>query len=207
MDHPTAVTERGEETRRRILDVAGRSFAEYGYQGTSFSHLVAATGLTKGAFYFHFASKEALALAAFAHAQERWVTAVVRRLPIDSPAADRLRSLLRAAVRFYKEDPAGRCVFRLCLELGEDPRLRPTLAPHLALWEDLVESLVRLAQEQGDYRADLDPRVVARVAVAAFVGVTDVARAMTGGQDLARRAEEFLHVFESGLRRTGRERA
>jgi len=56
-------TDRGGETRRRILDVAAEAFAERGYAGTSLSEVLKASGVTKGGFYFHFPSKEALALA------------------------------------------------------------------------------------------------------------------------------------------------
>src|SRR6266508_3236138 len=67
------VTDRGEATRRRILDVAARSFAEHGFRGNSLNDIVRESGLTKGAFYFHFPSKEALALAVFQDKQELWL--------------------------------------------------------------------------------------------------------------------------------------
>jgi AcrR family transcriptional regulator len=49
---------RARETRARILEHAARVFAERGYEGTSFNDLIRTSGMTKGAFYFHFHSKE-----------------------------------------------------------------------------------------------------------------------------------------------------
>ena len=53
---------RGEDrgTRGRIVDNAVELFATQGYDATSIAQVIARTGLTKGGFYHHFASKDAL---------------------------------------------------------------------------------------------------------------------------------------------------
>lgn len=195
-----APPERGDQTRRHILDVSARLFAEKGYAGASFSDLVTASGLTKGAFYFHFPSKEALALAAFADQQERWVDAVTRVAEPSPRAVDQLAAMLQAACDFCETEVAARCVSRLCFELGEDPRLRPTLTPYLSVWEELIASIVRRGQEEGDIRGDVDAGAVARVSVAAWIGVNDVATVVSDGADLRARAEEFLEILMMGVR-------
>ncbi len=55
---------RSEQTRQRILDAALRVFREQGYTATTVDDLCRAAGVTKGAFFHHFESKEAVALAA-----------------------------------------------------------------------------------------------------------------------------------------------
>ena len=47
-----------EETVRKILDTAERLFIEMGYDRTSLQEIIDETGLSKGAIYHHFASKE-----------------------------------------------------------------------------------------------------------------------------------------------------
>jgi AcrR family transcriptional regulator len=49
-----------EETRRRILDEATALFVERGYAGTSIRDISERLGMTKGALYYHFSSKEEL---------------------------------------------------------------------------------------------------------------------------------------------------
>jgi AcrR family transcriptional regulator len=49
-----------EETVRKILDTAESLFIEKGYDHTSLQDIIAATGLSKGAIYHHFTSKEAI---------------------------------------------------------------------------------------------------------------------------------------------------
>jgi TetR/AcrR family transcriptional regulator, transcriptional repressor for nem operon len=53
--------------RDRLLDAALRIVREKGYHGTSVDELCAAAGVTKGAFFHHFKSKEDLAVAAANH--------------------------------------------------------------------------------------------------------------------------------------------
>jgi TetR/AcrR family transcriptional repressor of nem operon len=64
------VTRYGKEhkqaTRRRIIDTAGRRFKRDGIDGSGIATLMADAGLTNGAFYAHFASKEDLVATALA---------------------------------------------------------------------------------------------------------------------------------------------
>ncbi len=51
-------SEQKEQTRKRIIEAAGRSFKKGGYSGIGVDGLAKAAGVTSGAFYGHFASKE-----------------------------------------------------------------------------------------------------------------------------------------------------
>jgi TetR/AcrR family transcriptional repressor of nem operon len=57
------VMSRGEETRRRILDVAQESILLKGFDATSIEEIVAGAEITKSGFFYHFADKNALATA------------------------------------------------------------------------------------------------------------------------------------------------
>lgn len=48
------------ETRKKLIEVARRAFAEYGYADTSMDKLTAEAGLTRGALYYHFGDKKGL---------------------------------------------------------------------------------------------------------------------------------------------------
>ena len=50
-----------EQTVEKILDAAAALFAEKGYQSTTLQDIIDATGLSKGAVYHHFRSKEEIA--------------------------------------------------------------------------------------------------------------------------------------------------
>jgi AcrR family transcriptional regulator len=52
--------ERGVRTRTQILEAAERGFAEHGYDALGVDEICRAAGVTKGGFYHHFPSKQAL---------------------------------------------------------------------------------------------------------------------------------------------------
>ena len=51
-----------EQTMERILEEASRLFLQKGFEKTSMQDIMDATGLSKGAIYHHFASKEDILL-------------------------------------------------------------------------------------------------------------------------------------------------
>ncbi len=60
---PRKTKDEAEKTRTRILASALDLFARQGYEHTTFTHIAARLKMTKGAVYWHFASKEALLIA------------------------------------------------------------------------------------------------------------------------------------------------
>ncbi len=67
------------ENRQNVIDVASRLFREHGFDGIGLKDLMEGAGMTQGAFYKQFASKEDLAAQASARAMgcasRRWVDA------------------------------------------------------------------------------------------------------------------------------------
>lgn len=98
--------EHKEATRRRMIETAGRRFKSDGIDGSGIATLVADAGLTNGAFYGHFASKDDLVATVVAQQLADQV-AVVDSLPagLDSVEAY-LREYLSPA---HRDDLAGGC--------------------------------------------------------------------------------------------------
>src|SRR5436190_3428462 len=94
------------ETRRRIVEAAGRRFKQDGIDGAGVATVMSDAGLTNGAFYGHFASKEDLVANVLAE-QLR-----AQRHDFDARPAD--RAGLEAFVRSYlspahRDRPADGC--------------------------------------------------------------------------------------------------
>ena len=97
----------GTPVPQRLLAAATRLFAERGYDRTSVQEIVEAAGVTKGALYHYFGSKDDLFMAALA-------------LPIDP------RELL-APVVAAGPDGAGERLVRTLLSAWDDPQVQPAL--------------------------------------------------------------------------------
>ena len=195
-----APTDRGEATRRHILDVAAHAFADHGFNGVSLNEIVRESGLTKGAFYFHFPSKEALALDVFATKQEQWLAIVGDVLGRHPRAIDRLNAMLDCGCEMYEADASARVVGRLCVELSRVRKLAPRLTGYLTVWFDMVAELIRAAQAEGDARTDLDPRATAETIVSAFIGVEQVSDALTELGDFRARIENLRTFAMAAVR-------
>jgi AcrR family transcriptional regulator len=98
--------EHKEATRRRMIETAGRRFKRDGIDGSGIATLVADAGLTNGAFYGHFTSKDDLVATVVAQQLEDQV-AVVNAMPAGLASVEELlRQYLSPA---HRDDPAGGC--------------------------------------------------------------------------------------------------
>ncbi len=194
MIQPT-VTERGERSRQAILDAAGPIFAERGYAGASLNAIIRASGLTKGGFYFHFPSKQALALAVIQDGQERWIQGAYE-IALRSPrAVDRVFAVPRALLAVGSDARGGIAQRRLIDELSTDPTLRDSLRRVMREQVKRTADLFREAQRAGEIRPDVDVDLVAEVAVGGFQGMQCLTDQL-GDDELERRVEALITVVQ-----------
>jgi AcrR family transcriptional regulator len=93
----TPATERGRARRAELIDFATGLFAERGYEGTSIEAVLEAAGISRGALYHHFDSKEALFEAVFVHLEDEVSSRVLKAAEgLTDPIA-----ILRAAGRAW----------------------------------------------------------------------------------------------------------
>jgi AcrR family transcriptional regulator len=152
---------RGNRTRESILQAAADLASVEGLEGLTIGRLAAELGMSKSGLFAHFGSKEELQLATIDAARRRFVEHVVkpsRHLP---RGRERLETLLRDWLRYYRDQVfAGGCFFHTVKAEFDS---RPTSAVRQVVTEDAREFLafltreVRKAQEAGG----LDPSVEA----------------------------------------------
>jgi TetR/AcrR family acrAB operon transcriptional repressor len=75
------------EREQRILDAAARLIIQYGYDKTTMNDIAAAAGVSKGALYLHFASKDTLFDALFKRETLRYSEVWLQRLAADPQGA------------------------------------------------------------------------------------------------------------------------
>jgi AcrR family transcriptional regulator len=193
------VQDRARRTRERILETAAAAFARDGYEGTSLNALIRASGLTKGAFYFHFASKEELALAAFRRKQEQMVERAKAMVADTADAAEELRAMVRTRARLYAEDPSLRCILRLGSELGAAAAPGSEFARFQELTIEMFADVVRRGQREGSIRSDLDARAVGETILGSLIGADRMSRLLAGGADLEERGDRLVDLLVLGM--------
>lgn len=197
------VTPKGEATRAYLLRTAARVFAERGYVAATQAELIAAAGLTKGAFYFHFSSKADLALAVLQDQKSRWLAQISEATSAEPTAAGQLRALLPAMLHLVAADPSAWSATRLSHDLAADPQLGPQVAQATQEWITFIADIIRRGQAEGSLRAGLDPEAVATVLIGAFDGLkslTDVLAPGDGATGLfPKHARTLLALLEAPL--------
>jgi AcrR family transcriptional regulator len=176
MSKPTHLRKRERRPAERPEEIAAAAlslFCEKGYNVTTIDEIAAAAGVTKGAVYHHFDSKEQLLQTAmtnfFDSALERAMENVAK-----SPARDavsRVRAVLLAASELWV---TAEFLAVFCLVFGEVgravPRLRETFLKRGPFrgWKALAE-IIRDGQDSGAFRADIDSTVIARTIACGLV--------------------------------------
>jgi len=151
------------------------AFGQKGYEATSVDDLLAQVGVSPSNFYYHFDSKEALALevleTTFSRARDRF--APILRDP-GSTAVVKLERLHDLFVeRMRASGCAGGCPMgNLATELSDtNPRFRERIAGFFRECIEGIEGVVRQGVASGELRADLDPRATAGLLFGALEGL------------------------------------
>jgi len=171
------VQERAEQTRRSLLEAAASLFDERGYAGTSISDITARSGHTSGAIYFHYTSKERLALAVVQEHFATWPPLIDRHSGPHVPALEQLVRLSFAVARAFRDDIVVRAGARLWTERS---LIAAPFPPPFIGWIDAVGAMLERAHGEGELAAHVDPLPAARTIVCAFFGLHTVSEALDG---------------------------
>ena len=170
------------EALRQALGVFWRK----GYEATSLTDLLAATGLSKSSLYATFGGKRELFIAAFdTYRQDRARAAhhVLEQGPV-RPAIDAFFHQLFASVN--DAEPAYGCMsINQAVELApHDPEVRQRVVQDLQFMEDLLARTIERGQQEGALTSARPARELAKLLVLAFPGLQVMARAGYSPQQL-----------------------
>jgi AcrR family transcriptional regulator len=159
-----------EVTRARLIDAAIERFAADG-PGASFDAVAADVGVTKGALYHHFGSKEGLVEAVYKEAIRRHADRVIEASATGT-GRERLLALVDASARLYSSrTPFYRLLVSLHLAAAmERPALADTARRVQRAQRDFMIELVREGQRDGSIRPNLDAEGLGLTVNAALEG-------------------------------------
>ncbi|MCX5388091.1 ScbR family autoregulator-binding transcription factor [Streptomyces sp. NBC_00083] len=187
--------ERAVRTRGLILDAAARAFADKGYPATTILDVAELMGATKGAVYFHFANKGALAAAV---TEEFYVRLRASAQQVTDQALPPLATLAELLVRtgvLFRDDEVIRAGARLQIEQS---LIETDLPAPFVGYTETVTGLLRAAHAEGALPGGHDPEAVGRVLVSAFFGAQHMSWVMNDRADIAERVREILSVVLPG---------
>ncbi len=163
--------QRSEETYTRILDAAAASFSRNGYDATGVAEICRAAGISKGAFYYHFPSKQALFIALL----QRWLDELdVNIAALQAGASSVPEALTRMAEAFqavlHTADGNLPMFMEFMSAAQRDPVIwAATVQPYrrYQLW---FANLIEKGVAEGSLR-QMDPQVASQMLVSWAVGM------------------------------------
>jgi len=194
--------DRSEETRERILQSAMKLFADNGFDATGVAEICERSELSKGAFYHHFPSKQAVFLEllnSWLDGLDRDLISSVERSDVSVPQA-----LLEMARRTHEVFEVADGRLPLFLEFWSQARKDPevwtrTVAP-FRRYRDLFAGIIRRGVEEKSFK-EVDADMAASAMVSLAVGILLQGVVDPEGSDWAKVMVSSIELLLDGLRR------
>jgi AcrR family transcriptional regulator len=180
-----------QRTRELLLQSAFQEVYRSGFQSASVDNILASTGVTKGALYHHFDSKESLGYAVIDEViagmtRDKWLG------PLAS-TADPIDTLIGIVegTSVLPQDIRGGCPLNnLAQEMSPlDEGFRKRLGRQFDAWQEAIAAALSRGQSEGMVRRDLDARETAGFLIAMYEGYLSLAK---NAQD--------ANILEEGIR-------
>ncbi|MFG2463010.1 TetR family transcriptional regulator [Streptomyces sp. NPDC048523] len=174
------IQERSVRTRKRLLATAAVEFSAHGYSGARLDAMVESIGMTKGALYGHFGSKQELATAVLEEGWRIWRDTLTVLASSSLEPACALRQLAGRAAQLSDVDEA----FRAALRLAADVRMS-TGDESVSLRRGVelrISELVCQAQQAGALTSAVEPGTLSGLVVAAVFAGLDAGAPSNAGR-------------------------
>lgn len=191
--------QRSEETRARLLQAAEFTFAQCGYEGSGVAEICSAAGVSKGAFYHHFPSKQAV----FLELLKSWLLNLEESLKdVHQEAGSVPQALVRMTDQmervFQAADGRLPVFLEFWIQALRDPVFwQATIAPYQR-FEKFFTGLVENGIEQGSVKP-VDPAIASRVILALAGGVLLQSLLDPEGADWEQVAQQGIHYLINGI--------
>jgi len=190
-----------EARQEQIIQVAVDLAGERGMQGVTTQDMADAMGLTQGAIFRHFPSKDAIWLAAMNWVRERLMGVLGAAAEGAGDPLDALERMFYAHVNFIAKHPAiPRMVFSGQM-LHDNPKLKALVQEILSGYEARLAALLRAAREAGLARADLDEQSAAILFIGMIQGLVVQITIFGAPRSLPEEARKIFPIYLAGITR------
>lgn len=187
-----------------ILEATVIELARHGFAGLRVPAVAQAIGKTQGAVYGRFADKRALAVAALRVARDEHFVPLIAKA-LDETSAGRFAALERMSASLADlatANPAAeRMIARLAAEAAhEEEPLRDEVRGLLEPFVGVIEAVLAAGQVEGEVDRALDVNTLARVVVAAQLGVSIMANLFADQTSVSDLAACLAPILTRGIR-------
>lgn len=164
-DHPEPARrsslrqQRSQHSRAQLVQAADTLWTEQGFDATKVSDICRSAGVSKGLFYFYFATKEDLLVEFVLDDADQAATAMQRALSADAPVEAVLQKGVAVMVRRAQRRPRHLLARGIAEWFAAVERHASLAAGHTALGDSFGAAFAH-GQARGEIRSDVDPSEV-----------------------------------------------
>ena len=188
------------DTRQRIYETAIPMFIKKGYDNVSIDEICHKIGLTKGAFYAHFKSKDQLVVERILAVDKYYREEIFPRLSDLPTVTDKLLTFCRLVFRHM--DQLGKKVINTAyyIQIGPNTKVAEAMTEKRELYL-LVEELIVEGREKGEFRTDLPAADLVQAVMHNIRGVIYAWCLPSSKFDLEAIGETTLSLLCTGLKK------
>lgn len=159
---PKISDEAKQQRKKRILDAALECFSTKGYYASTVDDIVKFCGLSKGAVYNYFKSKEEIFLSLLEERNERVMEKLKEELAVISSPLEKLKHWIHSDIPYdAKKKKFMHVHIESWLYASDAPDVQRVLKERFDASFQLTEDIIRQGQEQGEIRPAIEPRAAA----------------------------------------------
>lgn len=170
----TAKNLQSEETASRIFHQAIRLFLKKGYHGTSIDNITHAAGITKGALYWHFKSKEDLLKKIVEEFEKRFLDVLIHIVrEMNGGALDKFEKYIRfnSAFAYYNRELCVSFTTLAAELVGAHHEIEIEIRRIYKKYQNFLSNLILQGKKEKVFRKDIDPTLAALVIIAFHDGI------------------------------------
>ena len=192
--------DKGKESRKKLLEAAEACFTKYGFHASSVDMICKAAGMSKGAFYHHFTSKQELYLEML----DQWLKIIDRYIESARSDSKNVLELFRniGEAKLLFQEAAGKLpiFIELWVRASRDEELKKITIGSYYKYLELFKSLIDEGINEGLIKK-VNPDTVSRMVIAVAVGFIMQSMLDPEGTDWDRVARECPEIILKGLAR------
>jgi AcrR family transcriptional regulator len=192
---------RSEVTRNHILEAASQLFSTYGYDATGVAGICKAAGVSKGAFYHHFPTKQAVFMSllnAYLNGIETGFN-VMRQQTRDVPQAI-IQMAEMVGSLFQSADFHLPIFLEIWSQARHDPQIwQATIAPYRR-YQSYFAEMIQQGIDEGSLQP-VDPQLASRLLVSLAVGLLMESLFDPQVTDWQAEARQSMELFLNGIAR------
>ena len=195
---------KGEQTKNDIVRKSAPLFNQKGYEGTSLSDLMEATGLQKGGIYRHFSSKEELATQAFDYSWGRAVSGRLDGVAEVPDCVNRLKKMIDNFVELRAGLVPGGCPLMNTAIEADDGNvvLRARAKKALQNWTVRLSKITTEGIKKQQINHRIDPLELSQLIIGSLEGALLISRLQNSDEPLRAIKQHLSEYLEQNVRAT-----